>query len=1163
MIMNKINVLVAVCLLSVVAVFTFKKDDNTNAIEDMTVADSNAAKSKKEYFKTNDEGKKFSNATEVGKGEFLGVVPSFAQQIKDGTIKYADPNRSKEYNPKINNRQKDWKGNAPAEKAHTTTYTNLQTENGTSQSAAPLSEFEVAAAGATPTDPTGAAGPSHYVNSWNSSFSIWLLDGTNLLSNASLGTLWAGQTLGDPIVFYDTIQQRFVITQFSNSPNGFLFAVCQGNDPFNDGWYTYRFNTQNPASFPDYPKYSVWSDGYYITANKDSGSQTSSEVVYVVESDKMACGITAQYAGFPLPGSVTSGFYSPGAANIVGYEIPPPGNCPIFYMQDDDWAGVTDDHIKIWEIDMDWVTIASSTIAESQTLGAAEGVTAYDGLFDGGSFSNLPQPGADLDALQATIMYMTNYRMFPTHNSIVLNFVVDLDGNDNLAGIRWYELRQTAHGMPWTVFQEGTLATGLTDGLSRFSGSINIDGHGNIGLGYTVCAATVNPELRFTGRLASDPLGSMTVAEDVIQAGTTGDPATRYGDYSQLTLDPTDNRTFWHLGEIFKSGGGPTRRNHVGSFRIGADDAVTVGVFDLQAPVLAGSATETITVTLENYGTSSQGNFPVQYSLNAGAVITETYTGTLAPGATDTFSFTTTADMSVAGTYMLDVRTALATDTFAPDDGFTIPVKSVAQNDLAVSAIVTPVSGPLTNAETITITIDNLGSTDQSNFDVQYTIDAGTPVVETFTGTVVSGGSQNYVFTTTADLSVLGSTYAICGKTNLATDELPTNDEFCANIIHESCAPEGDCSFGDGVTILQLGTIDHTSTCSATGYIDSTAISTDLDRDAVNNPHVGNIQVGYDGDEVIMWIDFNDDGVFADPAEQVLAPLVVAGADTDTAINITIPPTTPLGPHTLRVKAWDPNFGGDNTPCGDVQYGRIEDFTINVTECVGNGTDTDGDTIDDNCDDDDDNDGILDVDDNCPLVANSDQADADNDNIGDVCDDDMDNDGITDDVDNCPNDPNPDQADEDNDGIGDVCDPVNNNDTDGDGIIDADDNCPDNANTDQVDVDLDGIGDVCDPVNDILIDISNGFSPNGDTINDVWFIDNIWLYPNATIKVFNRWGNKVFTTTGYNNDWNGESTEGGSGKLPTGSYYYIVTLNQPSFGAYGLQTFTGWTYINY
>jgi gliding motility-associated-like protein len=312
-----------------------------------------------------------------------------------------------------------------------------------------------------------------------------------------------------------------------------------------------------------------------------------------------------------------------------------------------------------------------------------------------------------------------------------------------------------------------------------------------------------------------------------------------------------------------------------------------------------------------------------------------------------------------------------------------------------------------------------------------------------------------------------------------------------------------------------------------------------------------------------MWIDFNDDGVFADPAEQVLAPLVVAGADTDTAINITIPPTTPLGPHTLRVKAWDPNFGGDNTPCGDVQYGRIQDFTINVTECVGNGTDTDGDTIDDNCDDDDDNDGILDVDDNCPLVANSDQADADNDNIGDVCDDDMDNDGITDDVDNCPNDPNPDQADEDNDGIGDVCDPVNNNDTDGDGIIDADDNCPDNANTDQVDVDLDGIGDVCDPVNDILIDISNGFSPNGDTINDVWFIDNIWLYPNATIKVFNRWGNKVFTTTGYNNDWNGESTEGGSGKLPTGSYYYIVTLNQPSFGAYGLQTFTGWTYINY
>jgi gliding motility-associated-like protein len=224
--------------------------------------------------------------------------------------------------------------------------------------------------------------------------------------------------------------------------------------------------------------------------------------------------------------------------------------------------------------------------------------------------------------------------------------------------------------------------------------------------------------------------------------------------------------------------------------------------------------------------------------------------------------------------------------------------------------------------------------------------------------------------------------------------------------------------------------------------------------------------------------------------------------------------------------------------------------------------DVDADGTGDVCDD-DDNDGVINSEDNCPDDPNTDQADNDNDGIGDVCDDDDDNDGVLDVDDNCPTDANPDQADDDNDGIGDICDPINNNDSDSDGILDVDDNCPDNPNADQSDIDQDGIGDVCDPVNDILVDVSNGFTPNGDTINDTWFIKNINFYPNASIRVFNRWGNEVYTSRGYNNDWNGETTEGGSGLLPVGSYYYVVNLNNPSFGEYGLSVFTGWVYINY
>jgi hypothetical protein len=121
-------------------------------------------------------------------------------------------------------------------------------------------------------------------------------------------------------------------------------------------------------------------------------------------------------------------------------------------------------------------------------------------------------------------------------------------------------------------------------------------------------------------------------------------------------------------------------------------------------------------------------------------------------------------------------------------------------------------------------------------------------------------------------------------------------------------------------------------------------------------------------------------------------------------------------------------------------------------------TDTDGDLTIDIMDTDDDNDGILDVDDNCPLVVNPDQADTGGDGEGDACDRDNDNDGLQNDNDNCPLIANTDQHDSDGDGIGDACD----DDNDGDGLSTDLDNCPEVANVDQLNTDGDARGDVCD-----------------------------------------------------------------------------------------------------
>ena len=147
----------------------------------------------------------------------------------------------------------------------------------------------------------------------------------------------------------------------------------------------------------------------------------------------------------------------------------------------------------------------------------------------------------------------------------------------------------------------------------------------------------------------------------------------------------------------------------------------------------------------------------------------------------------------------------------------------------------------------------------------------------------------------------------------------------------------------------------------------------------------------------------------------------------------------------------------------------------------------------------------------------------------------------------------------DGDLIEDACD----DDVDGDGVLNDNDNCVTTVNPDQIDLDQDNIGDLCDDFIDILITPNDTITPNGDGQNDTWFIENIWRYPNATLQVFNRYGVKVFEGRNYQDDWGATSTEGGSGLLPANSYYFIINLNQPEFGEYGVTPITGWMYINY
>ncbi|MBN2175404.1 MAG: T9SS type A sorting domain-containing protein [Bacteroidales bacterium] len=788
----------------------------------------------------------------------------------------------------------------------------------------PILSFEAVSANVTPTDPTGAVGPNHFLNSWNSSFRIWDKTGNPLTPPASLATIFPGQTLGDPIVMYDPFADRFFISEFYS--NGFLVAVSQGPDPVNDGWYTYQYPTN---TFPDYPKYSIWSDGYYITANKNSGSAGFSEVVFAIERDKILQGDpTALMIGFPLPTINTSGFYSPLGFNVSSGELPPPGNAPIVYMQDDSWSGVSTDHLKIWSINVNWDTPNNSTISNPQVINTIP----FDGLFDGGSFSNLPQPsGPDIDALQATIMYMAQYRRFSGHNSVVFNFVVDLDGSDDLAGIRWYELRQDNDGDPWQIYQEGTYAQ--PDGHSAFSGNMCMDSEGNIALAYTAVSESLYPSLRFTGRYSTDPLNVMTIEEDSYAEGTNSNPSYRYGDYSQMTIDPTDDKTFWSIGEYFTGG---SRKNQVGVFKIASDLANDVGVVSIDSPVDGIlSDSEPVTVTIRNFGVATQTSIPVSFQINGGPVINDVFTGSLASNNNAQFTFAATGNFSEPGaTYHIFSQTSLGSDLNIANDTVSTWVKHLFADDIGVTEIISPVSGIyLTNNETVTVNITNFGALAQNDFDVTYVLNDGTPVTEQVDGPLELGSTLEYSFSTTADFSEIGY-HELMVTTTLAGDADNTNDTTYTTVINSLCQPQTMCEQGVGIFELQLGSIDNESGCAPDGYANYTNMSTNLTQGSSNDL---TISTGYGSVYVKVWIDFNDNFVF-DEDEIVVNDYVIAngqgqGTYTET-MPLDIPADALLGEHLMRAKT-NYNVAVPADACESTTFGETEDYVVNVVMSTG------------------------------------------------------------------------------------------------------------------------------------------------------------------------------------------------------------------------------------
>jgi hypothetical protein len=177
----------------------------------------------------------------------------------------------------------------------------------------------------------------------------------------------------------------------------------------------------------------------------------------------------------------------------------------------------------------------------------------------------ISQPGTptQLEALSGRVMFRLPYRNFGTHETLVTNLTVDADGAGR-AGIRFVELRKTGAGT-WALQQEGTYSP---DGDHRWMGSIAIDRAGNVALGYSVSSSSTFPGIRYVGRLATDPLGTLPQGETTLIAGggsQTG--SNRWGDYSAMSVDPVDDCTFWYTQQYYATTSSNGWRTRIGSFR--------------------------------------------------------------------------------------------------------------------------------------------------------------------------------------------------------------------------------------------------------------------------------------------------------------------------------------------------------------------------------------------------------------------------------------------------------------------------------------------------------------------------------------------------------------------------------------------------------------------
>ncbi len=583
-----------------------------------------------------------------------------------------------------------------------------------------------------PNDPSGDVSDKFYVQAINATeIGVYELDGT-LMSRFAANTLWAQfnvQSEGDPIILYDEQSDKWIVTEFTD-PANLLIGITQTNDPLGS-YDVYNFPT---PIFPDYPKYALSPEALVLTTNEGGPGQLHQYFFDLAALMAGADEVAMQRIAVSGNLGTESGFFVTTPVDWNGTNLPYDNNPITMRINDSSFAGgPAQDQIELYTFDVDFEDANNTSIVQTSII-----VSPFDSYpcstNVGGPFACIQQlNGGGIEGLPEVIMNIPHLRNFGTHESLVFNFVTDVTDGENLAGIRWIEFRRTL-GSRWSLYQEGTFAP--DDGLNRFMGAIAMDANGHIGLGYNVSSEDSFIGLRYTGRLSTDPLGEMSVQEVTVVDGVTNISSnSRLGDYSQMSVAPNGDNTFWFTGEYAGNANARNSLTRIFSFKL-TQDTFDLAVSNIVSPTTSANLTdqEELTIEVANLGLNTINEYNISIEVDGQIIQSTMIQDSIVSGEIVAHTFDNTADMSEFRTYNVVATVTAVEDRNPNNDTRVAVVQNLRQVDAEIDANV--LVQDCQNDEIVTeIIIDNQGADIINNLGIEVVVNG--EVIDTFQRSIV------------------------------------------------------------------------------------------------------------------------------------------------------------------------------------------------------------------------------------------------------------------------------------------------------------------------------------------------------------------------------------------------------------------------------------------